>query len=42
MKVRCAVCGHEAIVVVPYDWNHAGGKVPDVWVCDVHQKDWIA
>jgi len=40
MKVRCAICGYQTVVVLPYDWCHAGGKAPDVWFCDEHRATW--
>ena len=40
--VKCAVCGHEQVVNIPYDWRMPTRKtssLPDVWICDVHRRD---
>lgn len=49
ITVRCAVCGHVSVVefyqrMDRYDRPKSAvgpyPKIPDVWICDLHLKEW--
>jgi len=46
VKVKCAICGYEAIVVREWWKNKSSltphynvGKSPEIWICDIHQGE---
>lgn len=41
VKVRCAICGHESNQVVWSHWYVHVNRLPEVWICDDHQRDWL-
>jgi len=42
MKVRCAICGFEADVIVWQDWYRSPASMPDIWICDIHPGEYVA
>ena len=41
VRVRCAICGHESNRVVWSHWYVHVNRLPEVWICDYHQRDWL-
>lgn len=38
--IRCAICGYQAVVLMPESWQRSPGRIPQVWFCDDHRKEW--
>ena len=37
IEVRCAICGHKAIVSIKYPYNKGKHSEPDLWICYDHK-----
>ena len=39
-EVKCAICGFSHIVTIPYEWRKLNRSLPEIWICDTHQREW--